>query len=189
MGRVGRKLKRVLQCGERFGWLRVIRAIRRYGKWRGSYRTLCRCQCGRVIKVNKGDLVKGRQVSCGCWSREQLMKRAFRHGHARIYAGHDKTPEYHAYTNAKTRCNNENVDSYYKYGGSGVRFLFTSFTQFLDALKTPENPSGLRPAGMCLDRIDSNWHYGVHENGASNIRWTTWQVQNNPARKHRRRKR
>ena len=96
-----------------------------------------------------------------------------------------KRPEYQAYTNAKDRCANPANPRYPRYGGRGIEFRFGSFEEFLDALKTPDNPSGLRPEGedaegnplFSLGRIDNDWHYGVRDNGASNIRWATKEQQ------------
>jgi hypothetical protein len=96
-----------------------------------------------------------------------------------------KSPEYQAYTNAKDRCNNPANPRYPRYGGRGIEFRFASFEEFLDALKTPDNPCGLRPEGedaegnrlFSLGRIDNDWHYGVRESGLSNIRWTTKEQQ------------
>jgi hypothetical protein len=57
---------------------------------------------------------------------------------------------------------------YRYYGGRGIKFLFTSFEQFLAEL-------GPRPSGMSLDRIENDGNY---EPG--NVRWATRseQVQN-----------
>src|ERR1035437_3678481 len=96
-----------------------------------------------------------------------------------------KRPEYQAYTNAKDRCDNSANPRYPRYGGRGIEFRFGSFEEFLDALKTPDNPSGLRPEGedaegnplFSLGRIDNDWHYGVRDNGVSNIRWATKEQQ------------
>jgi hypothetical protein len=79
------------------------------------------------------------------------------------------TPERQAYHDARYRCNNPTNQRYPVYGGRGIEFRFVSFDQFIDALRTPENPSGLRPSPVhSLDRINTNGHY---EQG--NVRWAT----------------
>lgn len=62
------------------------------------------------------------------------------------------TPEYIAYTAAKTLCRNPKNPRWAQYGGRGIEFRFTSFASFLEHL-------GRRPAGKVLDRIDRDGHF------------------------------
>jgi|HubBroStandDraft_5_1064220.scaffolds.fasta_scaffold301952_2 hypothetical protein len=63
------------------------------------------------------------------------------------------SPEYRAYTKAKYRCENPNIDVYEHYGGRGIKFLFTSFAQFKECL-------GPHPGkGYSIDRIDNDGNY------------------------------
>ena len=73
-----------------------------------------------------------------------------------------------SYKNAKSRCLNVNNGSYIDYGGRGIKFLFTSFEEFLEEL-------GPKPIGYTLERINNDGHY---EKG--NVKWATRkeQVQN-----------
>lgn len=70
-----------------------------------------------------------------------------------------KGPEYHAYRNAKQRCNNPKSPKWADYGGRGIKFLFTSFEQFMSEL-------GPRPKGKVLDRENNDGNYE-----AGNVRW------------------
>ena len=74
------------------------------------------------------------------------------------------TPEYAAYLEAKKRCNPQIKDENLKkqYSGRGIKFLFTSFDQFLADV-------GRRPTpAHTLDRM---YNDGNYEPG--NVRWAT----------------
>lgn len=87
------------------------------------------------------------------------------HNKGRLRHGATRTPEYAIYKAAKTRCTSTHCKDWPNYGGRGIRFLFTSFEQFLTAL-------GPRPAGTTLDRIDNDRHYAL-----GNVRWATRREQ------------
>jgi hypothetical protein len=91
------------------------------------------------------------------------------------------TPEYAAYCQAKNRCTNPNHPRYKDYGGRDIRFLFTSFGQFLAEVGL--RPEGRFPSGRplySLHRIDNDGNY---EPG--NVRWATAKEQQAPGA-HRR---
>src|SRR5579872_6270533 len=71
------------------------------------------------------------------------------------------TREYQAYANAKARCNNPNHWAWRWYGARGIKFVFTSFAQFL-------NEVGFCPTGQVLDRRDNSAGYQP-----GNVRWVT----------------
>jgi hypothetical protein len=71
------------------------------------------------------------------------------------------TPEYIAYTTAKTLCTNPKNQRWAQYGGRGIEFRFSSFTSFLEHL-------GRRPAGKVLDRPNREGHFEI-----GNVRWAT----------------
>lgn len=72
-----------------------------------------------------------------------------------------RSPEYQAYQDAKHRCTNEGSAKWQSYGARGIKFMFSSFKEFLDVL-------GPRPDGMTLDRINNDGNYE-----AGNVRWAT----------------
>jgi hypothetical protein len=80
-------------------------------------------------------------------------------------SGKERSSEYRSYCHAEQRCINPKDAAYRNYGGRGIRFLFTSFEQFIAEI-------GPRPAGKTLDRKDNNGNY---EPG--NVRWATWSEQ------------
>ena len=76
------------------------------------------------------------------------------------------TSEAQAFYDAKNRCTNRNNKRFADYGGRGIKFLFTSFVQFL-------NHVGLKPSPeLTLDRIDNDGNYEI-----GNVRWATRAVQ------------
>ena len=79
-------------------------------------------------------------------------------------------PEYKAWKQARQRCRNPQNPDYRHYGGRGIEIRFETFAEFLNALKTEENPTGLRPSSKhSIDRYPNN--NGHYEKG--NVRWAT----------------
>jgi hypothetical protein len=77
-----------------------------------------------------------------------------------------------SYKSARIRCRKPSANYWNRYGGRGVRFLFTSFQEFLDCV-------GLRPSpAHSIDRWPNpDGHY---EPG--NVRWATPEQQANNRR-------
>lgn len=78
-----------------------------------------------------------------------------------IEKARSRTPEYRAYIDAKSRCNNPNCQRYKTHGARGIKFLFANFDEFFAEI-------GRRPDGLTLDRINNDGHYE-----AGNVRWAT----------------
>jgi hypothetical protein len=115
-----------------------------------------RCDCGKEGAAPVTDLRRGK--SCGCVGDIVNAEKHTKHGMC-------FSPEYYAYHAAKDRCSNPKAKSWKDYGGRGIRFLFTSFEQFMAEI-------GPRPDGKSLDRIENNGNY---EPG--NVRWATMSEQ------------
>jgi|FreactTroBogLake_1042271.scaffolds.fasta_scaffold07902_2 hypothetical protein len=133
-------------------------------------RGLCQCGCGKKAPIAKrGRKERGQikgQILDYCQGHGAVN--SIKHGQSRRSGS---TSEYGTYQAAKQRCTDPNDAAWDYYGGRGIKFLFTSFSQFFSLL-------GKRPKGMSLDRIDNNGNY---EPG--NVRWATEEQQ----RKNKRR--
>ncbi len=120
---------------------------------------LCRCVCGNFIKVAGDSLTTGNTSSCGCLRVEMTSERFTTHNMS-------YSPEYKSFAQAKSRCQNPNDGSYFRYGDRGIKFRFESFDEFLTEV-------GRRPTPKhTIDRIDNDGHY---EKG--NVEWATRKEQ------------
>jgi hypothetical protein len=149
--------------GQRFGRLAVTKKAASATNGKKQTRWECRCDCGETVTVWKTALTSGTQVSCGCYMRERaretVIKRATTHGMKH-------SSEYSVWCGMKRRCLNPNDKSYPRYGGRGIRVLFSGFADFYSEV-------GPRPGlEFSIDRIDTNGHYAP-----GNVRWATGKQQ------------
>lgn len=109
----------------------------------------CVCVCGERRTVRGTSLTNGNTRSCGgCFRRKYKRGTMF-------------SPEYRAYVSAKGRCENPTNKDYPYYGGAGVRFLFSSFAEWLKELGPAPSPR------HSVDRI-GNGNYAPGK-----VRWAT----------------
>lgn len=76
-------------------------------------KALYRCSCGVEKEINIGNAKMGKVVSCGCYQKEEAVKRMTKHG---LWG----TPLFKIWTYMITRCENENSWAYQYYGAIGV---------------------------------------------------------------------
>lgn len=120
--------------GFRFGRLVVLREEERYfsnSKTRYSKkRYLCKCDCGKEVKVLESLLLNGHTKSCGCFHKESLIKMKTIHGES-------STRLYSIWNGMKARCLNENKSSFKNYGGRGIEICpeWLSYEKFADWAK------------------------------------------------------
>ncbi len=71
--------------GARFG--RLVCLSKERDPINRRYYCTCLCDCGKTSRVERGNLVTGRQVSCGCFMRECISRRTTTHGmrQTRVY--------------------------------------------------------------------------------------------------------
>src|SRR6266487_1181524 len=155
--------------GSKFGRLTAIRIAAKNKQ--GTYRWLCKCDCGNEAIVKVASLMDGNTNSCGCLLSESMSKRKTKHNAC-------NTPEYDAWQNMKSRCYDKNRKQYKDYGGRGIlvceRWL-NSFENFISDM-------GIKPSAKhSLDRFpDKNGNYEP-----ANCRWANFYEQSRNTRKSR----
>lgn len=133
--------------GQKYGRLMVIK--RAENNKYGDAMWECRCECGAVIVTAGYRIRSGKAKSCGCYHKDKMADRCFRHGYA-------DTKLYRAWAAMRARCFNETNESYPRYGGRGIAVcsVWEDFITFREwALK-----NGYRP-GLTIERIDVNGNY------------------------------
>ena len=121
---------------------------------------LCRCDCGKEVKISRSHLTGGHTQSCGCL-REVRGIGLTKHGLSR-------SGSYKSWSTMIKRCTDPSSGSYIRYGGAGVIVCpewLESFESFFAAM-------GHRPDGHTLDRINSSKGYEPN-----NCKWSTLQEQ------------
>lgn len=108
-----------------------------------------KCECGNHCIAKVINVKTDRTKSCGCLKRELLSRRKTKHGKT----GH---PLHNIWRGMISRCSNESVAAYPRYGGRGISVCdqWQSFRPFYDWSMS----SGWRP-GLEIDRIDNDGDY------------------------------
>ncbi len=128
---------------------------------------LCRCECGTVKYISGECLRYGNTRSCGCTRYISSAAKLKRHGEA---SGHQKSPEYGAWTAMKTRCASTLPKTAMYYRNLGV----TVCDQWMNSFETFLKDVGRRPSpNHSLDRYPDC--HGNYEPG--NVRWATAKEQ------------
>lgn len=146
-----------VKVGETYGYLEVLslnNSHKRGNSW------MCQCICGKILKVNQGDLTdrKRSKRSCGCKKKTQ-------NGNAIKY------PDlYFKWRDILTRCYKDTQESKIYYKDRGITVCDEWKNNFQEFLKW-SFANGYKK-GLSLDRIDSDGNYEP-----SNCRWTTKLVQ------------
>lgn len=145
--------------GQKFGrWTVLSRAHTAPGK---QAKWSCRCDCGGEADVAAATLKNGTSKSCGCLTREAIIRRSTTHGQS-------GSPTYLTWQGMIARCTNPSHVGYQRYAKKGItvceRWL-TSFENFIADM-------GEKPKGRSIDRIDNDKGYYPE-----NCRWATAKQQ------------
>jgi hypothetical protein len=153
----------------RFGRLTVIGEFSDLdNSGRRRKRCKCICDCGAERTVLKENLTSGRQVSCGCLSREKAAGTGER---LKTHGMHG-TRVYRIWSQMKRRCQTPSNGAYGRYGAIGVTVCdsWQKFEQFYRDMGDDN--------GLTLDRIDPEKGYFPE-----NCRWADWSTQAKNKRK------
>lgn len=156
--------------GRKFNRLTVIK---RDGSQNKKAVWLCKCDCGKEIRVLGVSLLSGNTKSCGCLQRETVKNV----GLANKKHGMFGTRIYTIWADMKKRCFDKRDRAYKHYGGRGITvckdwYDFETFYEW--AKKSGYNDN------LTLDRINVNDDYTPN-----NCKWATWKEQQNNRRSSR----
>lgn len=160
--RIRPKRSQIVAEGGVFGRLTVL--ARSLPNKRGQAIWRCRCSCGTEKDIRASSLKGGIASSCGCIYRETRPLIRLKHGDKPKV--HPVAPEYTAWLNMITRCENPKHNRWQHYGGRGITICErwrNSYEAFLADVGRKPTP------GHSLDRYPDN--DGNYE--PSNVRWAT----------------
>lgn len=131
---------------------------------------LCKCQCGNEKICTPSDLRRGHITSCGCFHKEMMQNKQFKHGDAGNHHGYGGSRLYHIWRGMKRRCFNKKDWAYKNY--YGVRGI-TMCDEWLDyaAFKEWALNNGYDDS-LTIERKNNDGNYEP-----SNCEWIPFSMQ------------
>ena len=165
--------KVVLNKGQVFGRLTIIKEVAK--RKNGAVQYKCLCECGNKKSINGSLLKRGKTRSCGCLQKELTVKRSTKHGH---FKDNKTSSTRNSWDSMRKRCYDKDHKFYSYYGGRGIKICRrwlcnqTGFENFL--IDMGDKPEGKR---ISIDRINNDKNYTP-----KNCKWSTPKEQANNRR-------